>query len=104
MGESPANLSTPAIGSGLHATLAQPVGPLPRAPDSALTSPMPQLIRRPSVEHRQQKITLGEMRSSGVRALLVYCADYKCGQLEKISADRWPAHTRLSDLDQRFVC
>ena len=27
---------------------------------------------------RQQKITLGEMRSSGVRGLLVYCADYKC--------------------------
>ena len=25
---------------------------------------------------RQQKITLGEMRSSGVRGLLIYCADY----------------------------
>jgi hypothetical protein len=28
---------------------------------------------------RPQKITLGEMRSSGVRGLLVYCSDYKCG-------------------------
>ncbi len=27
---------------------------------------------------RPQKITLAEMRSSGVRGLLVYCADYKC--------------------------
>ena len=26
---------------------------------------------------RGQKITLGEMRSSGVRGLLVYCADYQ---------------------------
>jgi hypothetical protein len=26
---------------------------------------------------RPQKITLGEMRASGVRGLLVYCADYK---------------------------
>ena len=27
--------------------------------------------------NRQQKITLG-MRASGVRGLLIYCADYKC--------------------------
>jgi hypothetical protein len=27
---------------------------------------------------RQQKITLGEMRSSGVRGLLIYCSDYHC--------------------------
>jgi hypothetical protein len=27
----------------------------------------------------QQKISLGEMRSSGPRRLLVYCADYRCG-------------------------
>jgi hypothetical protein len=26
-----------------------------------------------------QKISLGEMRSSGVRGLLIYCADYRCG-------------------------
>jgi len=27
---------------------------------------------------RGQKITLGEMQSSGARGLLVYCADYQC--------------------------
>jgi len=44
----------------------------------------------PDAPTRQQKITLGEMRSSGVRGLLVYCADYKCSHLAKISGDRWP--------------
>jgi hypothetical protein len=29
---------------------------------------------------RPQKITLGEMRASGVRGLLIYCADYQCSQ------------------------
>jgi hypothetical protein len=28
----------------------------------------------------QQKITLGEMRASNVRGLLIYCADYQCPQ------------------------
>jgi hypothetical protein len=28
---------------------------------------------------RPTKITFGEMRDSGVRGLLVYCADYRCG-------------------------
>jgi hypothetical protein len=27
---------------------------------------------------RPQKITLGEMRASGVRGLLIYCSDYHC--------------------------
>jgi hypothetical protein len=39
---------------------------------------------------RQQKITLGEMRSSGVRGLLVYSADSKCAHAIRISADRRP--------------
>jgi hypothetical protein len=52
---------------------------------------------------RQQKITLGEMRSSGVRGLLIYCADYKCAHAVRISADRWPDHIRLSDLEPLFV-
>ncbi len=46
---------------------------------------------------RQQKITLGEMRASGVRDLRVYCADYRCAHAVRISADRWPDHVRLSD-------
>jgi len=33
--------------------------------------------RMPALTH-PQKITFGEMRSSGVRGILIYCADYKC--------------------------
>ena len=44
-----------------------------RPPGSRFDStPMPEL---------PTKITLGEMRSSGVRGLLVYCADYSDGAL-----------------------
>lgn len=60
---------------------------------------------------REQKITLGEMRASGVqgwaagvRGILVYCADYKCAHSIAISADRWPDDVRLSDLEPQFVC
>jgi hypothetical protein len=53
---------------------------------------------------RPQKITLGEMRSSGVRGLLIYCADYRCSHSIAISADRWPDDVRLSDLDARLAC
>jgi hypothetical protein len=65
---------------------------------------MPALTRRQPPEQRQQKITLGEMRASGVRGLLVYCSDYKCSHSIAIGADRWPDHVRLSDLEARFVC
>ena len=58
----------------------------------------------PDAPTRQQKITLGEMRASGVRGLLVYCADYKCAHAARISADRWLDHIRLSDLEPLFVC
>jgi hypothetical protein len=50
------------------------------------------------------KITLGGMRAAGVRGLLVYCADFRCGHLARISADGWPDHVRLSDLEPLFVC
>jgi hypothetical protein len=33
----------------------------------------------------------------------VFCADYKCAHLAKISGDRWPDHIRLSDLEPLFV-
>jgi hypothetical protein len=41
---------------------------------------MPELTRRRDHDApgRPQKITLGEMRSTGVRGLLIYCSDYKC--------------------------
>jgi hypothetical protein len=53
---------------------------------------------------RPQKITFGEMRSSGVRGILIYCADYTCSHSIAISGDRWPDYVRLSDLETRFVC
>ena len=60
---------------------------------------------------REQKITLGVTRSSGVqgrtsgiRGLLVYCADYKCAHSIAISAGQMPDEVRLSDLEPHFVC
>jgi len=45
---------------------------------------------------RQQKITFAEMRWSGVRGLLIYCANYRCSHSIAISADQWRNHVRLS--------
>ena len=53
---------------------------------------------------RPQKISLGEMRSSGMRGLLIYCADYRCSHSIAISADDWSDDVRLSDLEPRFTC
>jgi len=53
---------------------------------------------------RPQKITFAEMRSAGIRGLLVYCADYRCSHSLAINGDRWPDDARLSDLEVRFVC
>ena len=65
---------------------------------------MPALTRRRSAERRQQKITLAEMRASGVRGLLIYCSDYRCSHWTAISGDRWADDIRLSDLEARFTC
>jgi hypothetical protein len=35
---------------------------------------------------------------------LIYCSDYKCSHSTAITADQWPDHVRLSDLEARFVC
>jgi hypothetical protein len=51
-----------------------------------------------------QKITFGEMRSSGVRDVLVYCRDHNCSHSTTMNADRWPDHVRLSDIEPDFVC
>jgi len=53
---------------------------------------------------RPQKITFGELRSCGVRGVLIYCADYKCSHSIEMMADRWPDDKRLSDIEPRFVC
>jgi hypothetical protein len=53
---------------------------------------------------RPQKITFGEMRSTGARGILVYCADFHCSHSIATGADQWPDHVRLSELEARFVC
>jgi hypothetical protein len=53
---------------------------------------------------RQEKITFGEMRASGVRGLLIYCSDYRCSHSTAISGDSWPDDVRLSDIEPRFTC
>ena len=47
---------------------------------------------------RQQKITLGEMRSvNGPTRLIVYCADYRCAHSVVVDADRCGDEVRLSE-------
>ncbi|MDA9499305.1 hypothetical protein [Bradyrhizobium sp. CCBAU 11357] len=61
---------------------------------------------------REQKITLGQMRQpeggrGGTRALLIYCADYRCGHMVRLApdvVDQWPDEMRLSDLEPQFTC
>ncbi|WP_271596994.1 hypothetical protein [Bradyrhizobium sp. CCBAU 45384] len=53
------------------------------------------------------KITLGDLRSTGVRDLIVFCQDYWCSHNVKLPAeyvDRWPDRIRISQLEPRFVC
>jgi hypothetical protein len=58
----------------------------------------------PALASRPQKITLAEMRASGVNGLLIFCSDYRCSHSIAVSADPWPDEMRLSDLELRFVC
>jgi hypothetical protein len=44
------------------------------------------------------------MRASGVRGLLIYCPDYHCSHWIAVNADQWGDETRLSDLEDKFVC
>ena len=53
---------------------------------------------------RPTKITFAEMRESGVRGILIYCADYHCSHSMAMSAARWPDDLRLSDIEDRFTC
>ena len=41
---------------------------------------------------------------SGVREVLIYCRDHRCSHHIPISAERWPDHMRLSDIEPDFVC
>jgi hypothetical protein len=53
---------------------------------------------------RPEKITIGEMRSSGVTGVLIYCADHKCSHVVTASVEEWPDDVRLSDVEGRYVC
>lgn len=59
----------------------------------------------PSSWGRDRKITFAEMRADGgPTGIMVYCADYQCSHSVALSADQWPDHVRLSDIEPRFVC
>jgi hypothetical protein len=53
---------------------------------------------------RPVKITFAVMGDMGVRGVLVFCADFRCGHLVTLNADRWPDAMRLSDIEPRFTC
>ena len=62
---------------------------------------------RTEPDGRPLKITLGDLRSTGVRDLIVFCQDYRCSHNVKLSAeyvDRWSDELRISQIDPRFVC
>lgn len=63
--------------------------------------PRPKRHTPTHADGRPQKITFGEMRSMGLRGVLVYC---HCGHYVALDADRWPDDLRLSDLEPRFIC
>jgi hypothetical protein len=46
---------------------------------------------------RPVEITFAEMRDSGVRAILVYCSDYRCSNLMVLLADHWPIEELYQD-------
>jgi hypothetical protein len=58
----------------------------------------------PALTVLNQKITFAEMRSAGVRGILVYCSDYHCGHWTRLDANRWPDDVRLSDIEPLFTC
>jgi hypothetical protein len=53
---------------------------------------------------RPEKITIGEMRSSGITGVMIYCADRKCAHVVTASVEEWPDDVRLSDVEGRYVC
>ncbi|MCG2633024.1 hypothetical protein L6654_41420 [Bradyrhizobium sp. WYCCWR 13023] len=62
---------------------------------------------RTEPDGRQLKITLGDLRSTGVRDLIVFCQDYRCSHIIKLPAayvDQWPDGIRISQLEPQFVC
>jgi len=82
----------------LNRSTLEPTGRVRAAPK------LPFLSRIQMVKRRRSFPTLGDMRASGVRGLLVYCSDYRCSHSMAISGDRWADDVRLSDLEPLFTC
>jgi hypothetical protein len=53
---------------------------------------------------RQQKITFGEMRESGVRGVLVYCSDYRdaARDLHRVIENIHAAQHLVAGIDAEF--
>jgi hypothetical protein len=61
--------------------------------------------RRRKEQYRGPSVTLGHIRSHGVRHLLIYCSQgLYCHHSTVVDADRWPDEAVLLDLDRRAVC
>jgi hypothetical protein len=61
--------------------------------------------KRRKERYRGPPVTLGHIRSHGVRRLLFYCSEgLYCHHSAIIDADRWADETVLLDLDRRAVC
>ncbi len=56
------------------------------------------------LEPREPKITLGDMRASGVRAVLIYCADHKCSHSIAKTALPMASAGRFSPLGPLGIC
>jgi hypothetical protein len=70
---------------------------------------MPTSRHDPPAERRRQQyqrppVTLGHIRSHGVRQLLIYCCTGFCYHSAVVNADQWPDDTVLLDLDRKAVC
>jgi hypothetical protein len=64
----------------------------------------PPATRRPA-RYSGPPVTLGHIRSHGVRHLLIYCSEgLYCHHSAVINADCWPDETALLDLDRKAVC
>jgi hypothetical protein len=62
----------------------------------------PPARRRPRNEG--PPVTLGHIRSHGVRRLLIFCSTGLCHHRAVIDADAWPDETLLLDLSTKAVC
>ena len=55
-------------------------------------------------QNAAHRIAFGNLFHSGVRDLLISCADYQCSHSTRISAEQWSDDVRLSDLEPLLAC